>query len=148
MILIVVVAAMLIFFMFSNKKKQKARAEQMKNDLVPGASVMTSSGIYGTVVSVDEADNKVTIESGPGTILVFHKQAIGQVQAAQADPAPAEPASDEPAVDEEPAESAADSESPRITDAELDAMNAAKRESPEQDSDSQQGKDSADKDKD
>ncbi|MCQ9366911.1 preprotein translocase subunit YajC [Brevibacterium sp. 91QC2O2] len=142
MILIVVVAAMLIFFMFSNKKKQKARAEQMKNDLVPGASVMTSSGIYGTVVSVDEADNKVTIESGPGTILVFHKQAIGQVQAAQADPAPAEPASDEPA------ESAADSESPRITDAELDAMNAAKRESPEQDSDSQQGKDSADKDKD
>lgn len=114
-------AALLIFFLFNSRRKQKARAEQIKSGLVPGATVMTTFGVFGTVLSIDEENNQVTIESGPGTVLRVHRQAIGQIEnnqtAAPVD-APAAPAAD--------ADVDAD-EKPAITDAELDAMNERKR---------------------
>ncbi|MGN6034813.1 preprotein translocase subunit YajC [Brevibacterium casei] len=104
-------AALLIFFLFNSRRKQKARAEQIKAGLVPGAKVMTTFGVFGTVLSINDEDNQVTIESGPGTILKVHRQAIGQIENPETDVAPI----------------ADDAESPAITDAELDAMNERKR---------------------
>ena len=115
-------AALLIFFLFNSRRKQKARAEQIKTGLVPGATVMTTFGVFGTVLSIDEESNQVTIESGPGTVLRVHRQAIGQIDNPQTDVAPV----DAPAADAaEPTDAEADS--PAITDAELDAMNERKR---------------------
>lgn len=115
-------AALLIFFLFNSRRKQKARAEQIKTGLVPGATVMTTFGVFGTVLSIDEESNQVTIESGPGTILRVHRQAIGQIDNPEADAA---------AVDAPVADSAetpdAEADAPAITDAELDAMNERKR---------------------
>ena len=113
MLLPLALAALLIFFLFNSRRKQKARMEQIKSGLVPGAKVMTTFGVFGTVLSIDEADNQVTIESGPGTILRVHRQAIGQIEN------PETPADVAPAAD--------DAETPAITDAELDAMNERKR---------------------
>ncbi|WP_434589705.1 preprotein translocase subunit YajC [Brevibacterium sp. 1718] len=118
-------AALLIFFLFNSRRKQKARAEQIKSGLVPGATVMTTFGVFGTVLSIDEENNQVTIESGPGTVLRVHRQAIGQIennQAAAPVDAP-DAAAPAPAAD---ADVDAD-EKPAITDAELDAMNERKR---------------------
>jgi preprotein translocase subunit YajC len=125
-------AALLIFFLFNSRRKQKARAEQIKSGLVPGATVMTTFGVFGTVLSIDEENNQVTIESGPGTVLRVHRQAIGQIdnpEAATAVDAPAAdaPAADASAADAEGAGAETDGEKPAITDAELDAMNARKR---------------------
>lgn len=79
MILLLVVFAGLIFFMFrSNRKRQKQQAE-LQESLKPGTEIMTSAGFYGTIIRVDTAENKVWIESTPGTILVIHPQAIGRV---------------------------------------------------------------------
>ena len=72
-------AALLIFFLFNSRRKQKARAEEIKSGLVPGATVMTTFGVFGTVLSIDEETNQVTLESGPGTVLRVHRQAIGQI---------------------------------------------------------------------
>ena len=77
-------AALLIFFLFNSRRKQKARAEEIKSGLVPGAKVMTTFGVFGTVLSIDEENNQVTIESGPGTVLRVHRQAIGQIENNQA----------------------------------------------------------------
>lgn len=140
-------AALLIFFLFNSRRKQKARAEQIKTGLVPGATVMTTFGVFGTVLSIDEETNQVTIESGPGTVLRVHRQAIGQIDSGEAAAGPI----DAPAADDagstaagagaagsvatgEAAESG--SEKPAITDAELDAMNARKRENGEDDAES------------
>ncbi|WP_328698821.1 preprotein translocase subunit YajC [Brevibacterium rongguiense] len=145
LIFIVAIGAMLIFFMFNSRKKQKARAEQISNNMVPGARVMTSFGLFGTVTEVSDDGLKVTIESGPGTTLVVHRQAIGQIEppeseavaggvdlgkddaAVQEAPAGSSAAGASAAGEREPvsadAEDDAD-ESGRITDAELDAMNA------------------------
>ena len=48
---------------------------------MPGAKVMTTFGVFGTVLSIDEENNQVTIESGPGTVLRVHRQAIGRSRA-------------------------------------------------------------------
>lgn len=109
-------AALLIFFLFNSRRKQKARAEQIKAGLVPGAKVMTTFGVFGTVLSINDEDNQVTIESGPGTILKVHRQAIGQIENPETDVAPIADGTTEDAA-----------ETPAITDAELDAMNERKR---------------------
>lgn len=119
-------AALLIFFLFNSRRKQKARAEQIKSGLVPGATVMTTFGVFGTVLSIDEENNQVTIESGPGTVLRVHRQAIGQIENNQAAATVDAPAADTLAADAD-VDAAADDEKPAITDAELDAMNERKR---------------------
>ena len=119
-------AALLIFFLFNSRRKQKARAEEIKSGLVPGATVMTTFGVFGTVLSIDEENNQVTIESGPGTVLRVHRQAIGQIENNQAAAPVDAPGAAAPATDAD-ADAAADDEKPAITDAELDAMNERKR---------------------
>ena len=117
-------AALLIFFLFNSRRKQKARAEQIKTGLVPGATVMTTFGVFGTVLSIDEESNQVTLESGPGTVLRVHRQAIGQINNPEGEVAAADGAAAVPADTTDSAES---SDAPVITDAELDAMNERKR---------------------
>nr|WP_275901888.1 preprotein translocase subunit YajC [Brevibacterium zhoupengii] len=117
-------AALLIFFLFNSRRKQKARAEEIKSGLVPGATVMTTFGVFGTVLSIDEENNQVTLESGPGTVLRVHRQAIGQISNPEAAGAAAGGAvADAP----EAADGGESSDAPAITDAELDAMNERKR---------------------
>lgn len=70
--------AVLIFFMFRNGKKRQAAMQQLQNGLRPGAEVMLQSGIFATVVSIDEEDNRLTVQSGTSTIVV-HRNAISQI---------------------------------------------------------------------
>lgn len=69
---------LLIFFMFRNGRKRQAQQQEMQRKMVPGAEVLLQSGIYGTIESIDEEANKVTLQSGTSTIVV-HRNAIGQV---------------------------------------------------------------------
>ena len=117
-------AALLIFFLFNSRRKQKARAEQIKTGLVPGATVMTTFGVFGTVLSIDDENNQVTLESGPGTVLRVHRQAIGQINNPETEGAAAGGAV---AGSADVAEDAESTDTPAITDAELDAMNERKR---------------------
>ncbi|WP_350268867.1 preprotein translocase subunit YajC [Brevibacterium sp. CBA3109] len=117
-------AALLIFFLFNSRRKQKARAEQIKTGLVPGATVMTTFGVFGTVLSIDDENNQVTLESSPGTVLRVHRQAIGQINNPETETAAADGAvAGAPDV----ADDAESGDAPAITDAELDAMNERKR---------------------
>ena len=58
------------------RTRQKA-ALQLQERLAPGVEVMTTSGIYGTVVGVD--DTSIQLEVAPGTTLRVAKPAVGQV---------------------------------------------------------------------
>lgn len=80
MILILGFGALLIFFMMNSRKKQRQQQEKLSTGLVPGARVMTTFGVFGTVVDVMPEENKVTIEAGPGTVLTVHRQAIGSIE--------------------------------------------------------------------
>lgn len=60
------------------RNRQKAALE-LQQRLAPGVEVMTTSGIYGTVVAVDDAT--IQLEVAPGTTLRVAKPAVGQVLA-------------------------------------------------------------------
>ncbi|WP_336659537.1 preprotein translocase subunit YajC [Leucobacter sp. USHLN153] len=92
--------ALLIFFMFRNGKKRQAAMQQLQSSMRPGAEVMLQSGIFGTIESIDEEENKVTVRSGTST-LVVHRNAVSQV--VNAADAPVEEPTSEIAPDDDPA---------------------------------------------
>ena len=71
--------ALLIFFMFRNSRKQRQQAQKLQEKLVPGAEVMTSFGLYATVVGIDDDTNVATINAGGGTTLRVHRQVLTKV---------------------------------------------------------------------
>jgi len=87
-VVMLAVLAVLVFFMFRNGRKRKADQEKLQATMVPGADVMTNFGLFGTIVSIDEVDNKVALEIAPGTIVHLHRQTIARV----VEPTTAEPA--------------------------------------------------------
>ncbi len=72
-------AILMIFVMFRGNKKRQSAAQALQKNLVPGAEVMLQSGIYGTVVSLNEEENRALIETSPGTVLTVHRNAIANV---------------------------------------------------------------------
>jgi preprotein translocase subunit YajC len=80
MTLILILAfAFLIFMMFRGRKKAQKQQQQLRSQLEPGSEVMTNFGLFGTVLSINADDNKVTLELSPGTTATVHSQAIAKV---------------------------------------------------------------------
>ena len=73
------VLAVLVFFMFRNGQKRKKAALELQNQVVVGAHVMTTIGVYGTIKSIDEVENIVVLETSPKNTLKLHRQAIARV---------------------------------------------------------------------
>ncbi|MBT2516006.1 preprotein translocase subunit YajC [Streptomyces sp. ISL-90] len=73
------VLAVLIFFMFRNSRKRQADARNLQEKVQPGAKVMTNFGVFGTILSIDEDENQVLLETSPGTVLTVHRQTVARV---------------------------------------------------------------------
>ncbi|WP_287903247.1 preprotein translocase subunit YajC [Arthrobacter sp.] len=71
--------AVLMFFMMRRNKKTQQQQQQMQSKFAPGVDVMTSFGLFGTIRSIDEAENKVVLELSPGHLATVHRQAIAKV---------------------------------------------------------------------
>ncbi|PSS45110.1 preprotein translocase subunit YajC [Arthrobacter woluwensis] len=89
--------AVLMFFMMRRNKKVQQQQQQMQSKFAPGVDVMTSFGLFGTIRSIDEAENKVVLELSPGHLATVHRQAIAKV----VEPVTAEPAAEPAAPAEE-----------------------------------------------
>lgn len=74
-----VVLAVLVFFVFRSSRRRKAQAEELATQMVPGAAVMTSFGLYGTIVSIDDVAATAELEIAPGTVVKVHKQTLSKV---------------------------------------------------------------------
>lgn len=70
-ILIIVV---FYFFMIRPQQKRQKELNKFRDALAKGDKVVTSGGVYGTVVSVN--GNKVTIEVADNVNVVFDKTAV------------------------------------------------------------------------
>jgi preprotein translocase subunit YajC len=66
-----------MWWMSRRNRKQQEAAAAFRNDLQPGQEVMTSSGMYGTVVSVDA--DVITLEVSPGVTSRWIKPAIAKL---------------------------------------------------------------------
>ena len=78
-IIMLAVLAVLIFFMFRNSRKRQADARELQSKVTAGAKVMTNFGVYGTILSIDDDENQVLLETSPGTVLTVHRQTIARV---------------------------------------------------------------------
>ncbi|MBP2708072.1 preprotein translocase subunit YajC [Microbispora sp. RL4-1S] len=74
LILLVVV---FYFLLIRPQRKRQQEQIQMQNSLAPGARVMTTNGLFATVVTVEDDD--VVLEVAPGVETRWLKAAIGRV---------------------------------------------------------------------
>lgn len=79
LLIMLAVFGLLIFMMFRRSRRAQQDQQTMRTSLAPGVEVMTSMGLFGTVVSVDQAQNKVVLEISPGNTATVHTQAIGRI---------------------------------------------------------------------
>ena len=61
-IMMVVIFAIMWFFMIRPQQKKQKEIQNFRNSISVGSSVVTAGGLYGTVKSIEEADNTLIIE--------------------------------------------------------------------------------------
>lgn len=78
LLVMLLIFGFLIFSMFRRSKKAQQQQQELRSSLAPGVEVMTTMGLFGTVLSVDTEENKAVIELSPGNTATVHLQAIGK----------------------------------------------------------------------
>ena len=66
LIILAVVLVGMIAFTRRNRARAALADEQRRQSLAPGSEVMTTSGLYGTVTSVNRDDDSVLLSIAPG----------------------------------------------------------------------------------
>jgi preprotein translocase subunit YajC len=83
LLMIVAAAAGFYFLIIRPNKKRQQAARDMRSGLEPGAEIMTTAGIFGTVAVV--TDDEISLEISPGVFLRILPAAVAKV----VEPAPA-----------------------------------------------------------
>ena len=81
---VVIFGAMWFFIMRPQKKEQK-RVQFMLSELQVGDTVLTSSGFYGVVIDISDADVIVEFGNNKNCRIPMQKAAIVQVEKADAE---------------------------------------------------------------
>jgi preprotein translocase subunit YajC len=79
LLLFILIPLALYFLMIRPQQRRMKEAQAMQNGLAPGAEVMTSSGIYGTVAEVDTEEGTVSLEVSPDIYITFARGAVSRV---------------------------------------------------------------------
>lgn len=77
----VMIGLLVLMFWFTsrNRRKQQQKMKDQQSKMVPGTQVMTSYGLYGRVVSIDQEAVKAVLEIAPGTQVTVHLQTLTTV---------------------------------------------------------------------
>ena len=78
-ILLFVMLGVFVFMMFRRNKKTQQQQAELQSKFGPGVDVMTSFGLFGRIVSIDDAENKVVLELSPGNTATVHRQAVTKI---------------------------------------------------------------------
>ncbi|CCH29780.1 preprotein translocase subunit YajC [Actinosynnema sp. NPDC047251] len=85
--LLLVLLAVPLFLSARKQKRAVAEQQALLNSLEPGDLVMTTSGLYGTVVESDGSldDTKIELEISEGVVTTWLRQAIREKVVVDAD---------------------------------------------------------------
>ena len=75
-IMMVALFAIMYFFMIRPQNKKQKEIQKFRNSLSVGQQIITIGGIHGTVKSINENDNTVSVEVASGIKMTFSKDAI------------------------------------------------------------------------
>jgi preprotein translocase subunit YajC len=78
-ILLFAMLGVFIFMMFRRNKKTQQQQSKLQSQFAPGVDVMTSFGLFGRIISMDDAENKVVLELSPGNLATVHRQAVTKI---------------------------------------------------------------------
>jgi preprotein translocase subunit YajC len=68
-----------LYFVLIRPQRARQRAQAaLLNTLEEGDEVMTTGGIFGTIVSIDEEEGILTVEIAPGTQVRMLRQGVSQ----------------------------------------------------------------------
>jgi preprotein translocase subunit YajC len=86
-LLFLVLTAGLVYLLISRTRRQQRRQAAVQADLAPGRRIMTTAGLFATVVAVE--DDAVVLETAPGQHSRWARPAVARVLPEPAeDPAP------------------------------------------------------------
>ncbi|MEV4097302.1 preprotein translocase subunit YajC [Streptosporangium saharense] len=77
LIMIALMVVVFYFLLIRPQRKRQQEQSQMQNSLTPGSRIMTTTGLFATVVAIDADD--VILEIAPGVETRWVKAAIGRV---------------------------------------------------------------------
>lgn len=89
----------LLFFMMRSQKRKLAQQQALQRAADVGDEVLTTSGIFGTIVDEDEDEGTVVVEIAPGTRVTMLRSGIArnlsEYEEPYEDEEPEEPADDD-----------------------------------------------------
>lgn len=79
--LLFLIPLLLLFYFLGIRpgRKRMQAMQQVQQGLAPGREVVTTAGLYATVVDVDEATGDVTLEIAPGVNARFDRRAVMRI---------------------------------------------------------------------
>ena len=76
LVMLLAMFAIVWFLMIRPQQKKQKEIRSFQNSIETGATVVTSGGVYGTVVSVDHATAKVELEIAKGVVVTVDKNYV------------------------------------------------------------------------
>ena len=74
--MMVAIFAIMWFFMIRPQQKKQKEIQQFQNQLTEGTQVVTGGGIYGTVKSIDLAQNTVDVKIARDVVVTVDKSYV------------------------------------------------------------------------
>lgn len=75
-VMLVAMFAIVYFFMIRPQKKRQKEIENFRKNLTIGSKVITASGVYGTVKSLNEGEPYLTIEISKGVTIQIDRNYV------------------------------------------------------------------------
>ena len=69
----------MLFFMMRSQRRKSSQQQSLQRSAGIGAEIMTTAGIFGTIVDEDEDEGTITLEIAPGTQIKLIRGAIARV---------------------------------------------------------------------
>jgi preprotein translocase subunit YajC len=74
-LLVLLLPFLLLIFIVVSQRRRAQQVQALQASLAVGDEVITTSGLYGTIVALD--DTVVTLDTGAGSTLRYDRRAIG-----------------------------------------------------------------------
>ena len=78
-IMMVLIFGVMWLFFIRPQSKERKKMEEMRKALKKGDKIITTAGIIGTVTSIEDNSNIITVRTGSTTFIDFDKSAIVRV---------------------------------------------------------------------
>jgi preprotein translocase subunit YajC len=77
-LLILVLPIALLYFMYRSQKRRAMQQQSLQRAAQVGDEILTTSGIFGTIVDEDEDEGTVVVEIAPGTNITMVRAGIAR----------------------------------------------------------------------